>query len=91
MRNYHKQLVESKHDKTVGNHSVQHFNHSRYFYYHGNNVCTVDDENKTYELSFCGWYTISTKHCLAGYRQYFSNIGYTQINQIPIYNSEEVK
>jgi len=89
MRNYHEKLVNAKRDSRIGNHSVEHFNNTRYFYYHGHNVCIVDDQKKTYELSFCGWYTRSTKDCLAGYREYFSSRGYTQLNPITIYNYEE--
>lgn len=90
MRAYHEKLCKSSRDKKVGNHEVEHCFGKRYFYYHGNCVCFVDDAKKTYELNFCGYGgSISTKNCLAGYREYFNSIGYTQEHPITIYNYEE--
>lgn len=89
MKAYHELLVKAERDKRAGNHRVEVYTNNRYFYYHGHNVCSVDDEKKTYELDFCGYSeSISTKDCLAGYRQYFDSIGYTQINPKLIYNYE---
>ena len=92
---YHEILVESKKDKTVGNHKVEfgmgiaRSTRHRYFYYHGNLVCTVDDADKTFELDDCGWGShISTKTCLAGYRNILTSMGYKEINPILIFNYE---
>ncbi len=91
MRMYHRVLAKAKRNLSIGNHNVEidpkcNF---RFFFYHGHNVCTVDDINKTFELDDCGYGgSISTKHCLAGYREYFTSIGYKQINPQPIYNYE---
>ena len=95
MRRYHEILVESSRDKQVGNHRVEYgmgiarSTRKRYFYYHGNCVCVVDDIDKTFELNDCGWGGApSTKNCLAGYREAFTNRGYKEINPQPIYNYE---
>lgn len=95
MRRYHEILVEAKRDKRVGNHNVEfgmgiaRSTRKRYFYYHGNCVCIVDDIDKTFELNSCGWGGApSTKNCLAGYREAFTNRGYKEINPQPIYNYE---
>ena len=89
MKEYHKILCNSVKDKTVGNHEVEHCFGKRYFYYHGNCVCFVDDDKKTYKLSFCGYTgSISTKNCLAGYREYFDSLKYTQQDPITIYSYE---
>ena len=92
MRTYHNILVKSNRDKRVGNHKVkivQFVKGRRNFYYHGNLVCMVDDVDKVFELDDCGWGgSRSTKECLAGYREYFTSIGYKQINPQPIYNYE---
>lgn len=92
---YHKKLVEAKKDKIVGNHKVQfgmgiaRSARKRYFYYHGNCVCVVDDIDKTFELDDCGWGAHkSTKICLAGYRQLLESMGYKQLNPKPIFNYE---
>ena len=92
---YHKKLLEAKKDKIVGNHKVEFgmviagSTRYRYFYYHGNLVCTVDDIDKTFELDDCGYGgCISTKNCLAGYRELLTDKGYTEIDPKPIFNYE---
>lgn len=92
---YHKQLLEAKKDKTVGNHRVEfgmgiaRSTRKRYFYYHGNCVCVVDDIDKTFELNDCGWGGApSTKNCLAGYRKLLESMGYKELNPKPIFNYE---
>ena len=86
---YHEVLVESKEDKKLGNHEVEVFSDSRYFYYHNNMVCSVNETDKTFELHDCGYGSyISTKNCLAGYRALLTSLGYTQINPQPIFNYE---
>jgi len=92
---YHKKLVDAKRDKTVGNHRVEYgmgiarSTRKRYFYYHGNCVCVVDDIDKTFELNDCGWGGArSTKICLAGYRALLNSMGYKQTNPQPIFNYE---
>ena len=90
MKQYHKILTRADKDKRIGNHQVEHQGCSRYFFYHGNEVCYVNDEDYTYELFTCGYGNkISTKNCLAGYREYFNYLGYTQVNPFPIYKNEE--
>jgi len=92
MKKYHKILVESINNKTIGNHKIDYNpfnNEERDFYYHNNLVCIVNDFNKTFELFDCGYGNYkSTKDCLSGYREYFSKLGYTQINPKPIYKYE---
>lgn len=95
MRRYHEILVESSGDKQVGNHRVEYgmgiarSTRKRYFYYHGNCVCVVDDIDKTFELNDCGWGgSRSTKICLAGYRALLTSMGYKQINPQPIFYYE---
>ena len=92
---YHKKLLESKNDRTVGNHRVEYgmgitrSTRKRYFYYHGNCVCVVDDIDKTFELNDCGWGDHpSTKNCLAGYRKLLTSQGYKEIDPKPIFNYE---
>lgn len=91
MRQYHLDLVKAKRNKTLGNHSVEITLNQRFFYYHENLVCIVNDEDKTFELDDCGWGShSSTKDCLAGYRKYFAEtLKYTQLNPKPIYKYEE--
>ena len=95
VRAYHEKLVNSKRDKVVGNHKVEYgmgiarSTRKRYFYYHGNCVCVVDDIDKTFELNACGWEGApSTKNCLAGYRNLLKSLGYKEINPIIIFNYE---
>lgn len=86
---YHEVLVESKRDKKLGNHEVEVFSDSRYFYYHNHMVCSVNEDNKTFKLDDCGYGgCISTKNCLAGYRELLTAKGYTEIDPKPIYNYE---
>ena len=92
---YHKKLLEAKKDKVVGNHKVEfgmgieRSTRKRYFYYHGNCVCVVDDIDKTFELDDCGWGGApSTKNCLAGYRKLLTSMGYKELNPKPIFNYE---
>lgn len=92
---YHKKLLEAKRDKRVGNHNVEFGmgisrpTRKRYFYYHGNCVCIVDDIDKTFELNDCGWGgSRSTKLCLAGYRTLLTSQGYKEIDPKPIFNYE---
>lgn len=61
---------------------------TRIFQYHGNNICVVDDLNKRFWLSHAGWFTRSTNEALAGYRQIFHLLGYTNMNKIPVYKYE---
>lgn len=92
MQKYHKLLVESKRNRRVGNHRVEVFGKARYYYYHGHLVCHVDEvgDYPTFELDACGYSGYrSTKMCLAGYREYYSNKGYKEINPIKIFKYEE--
>lgn len=90
MLNYHILLVNAGRNKTIGNHKVKRVNEMRYFSYHGNYVCVVNDDAKEFELYGCGYENhISTKNCLNGYRQYFKSKGYKELNPKPIYKYEE--
>lgn len=88
---YHEKLVNSKRNKRIGNHSVivLEYLKERDFYYHGNCVCEVFEEDKTFRLNDCGWGgSRSTKICLAGYRTLLTSMGYKQTNPQPIFNYE---
>lgn len=91
MKQYHLVLVKAKRNKKLSNHSVEITLNKRFFYYFGNLVCMVNDKDKTFELDDCGWGSHpSTKDCLAGYREYFTEtLKYTQLNPKPIYKYEE--
>ena len=87
---YHNKLVNAKDDKVLGNHKVEKFGTHRYFFYFGSCVCSVDDIDKTFELDACGWGEHrSTKICLAGYREVFTELGYKEVNPKPIWRYEK--
>ena len=75
-----KLLVKSFWNYSVGNHSVTVDGDKRYFRYHGNIVCKVNDDAKTFVLDDCGYSGYSsTTRTLNDYRKYFSDIGYIEI------------
>lgn len=62
---------------------------TRAFYYHGHLICAVNDFSNKVWMTHSGWWTVSTKNALAGYREWFvRNQGYEWVNQFPIYQYE---
>lgn len=65
--------------KSAGNHHRV----GNKFFYHGNNVCTVDHIEKTFHLDSCGWGGhSSTTRTLNSYKEFFSGRGYREIWEI---------
>ena len=62
---------------------------TRLFQYHGHTIVAVNDETEEFWMSHCGWYTVSTKNALAGYRDWFKAMGYTWVNPFSIYKYED--
>ena len=99
MRKYHKVLVQADEDKTCGNHAVyfcdctsmrsafgdkeKPMEVTRVFAYHGNNICAVNDDEKTFYCTCCGYRASSTTAAIHGYRDYFSSLGYEEIDLFP--------
>ena len=73
-------LVTAITNKTVGNHKVRVTPAGRYFSYHNNVVCKVNDNKKEFALDDCGWAgKSSTTRTLNCYKQYFTALGYTEV------------
>lgn len=73
-------LVEARTNKTVGNHGVRVNPAGRYFSYHNNVVCKVNDNKKEFSLDDCGWAgKSSTTRTLNCYKRYFTSLGYTEV------------
>ena len=73
-------LVEARTNKTVGNHRVRVTPAGRYFSYHNNVVCKVNDNKKEFSLDDCGWTgKSSTTRTLNCYKRYFTSLGYTEV------------
>ena len=73
-------LVEARTNKTVGNHGVRVTPARRYFSYHNNVVCKVNDNKKEFALDDCGWTgKSSTTRTLNCYKRYFTSLGYTEV------------
>ena len=52
----------------------------RYFSYHNNVVCKVNDNKKEFSLDDCGWTgKSSTTRTLNCYKRYFTSLGYTEV------------
>lgn len=54
---------------------------TRYFSYHGNTICLVDDVKKKMILTHAGWCTRSTSRALNEYRAYFTAAGYQVVEE----------
>lgn len=73
-------LVTVVTNKTVGNHGVRVTPAGRYFSYHNNVVCKVNDNKKEFVLDDCGWTgKSSTTRTLNCYKKYFTSLGYTEV------------
>lgn len=73
-------LVTVVTNKTVGNHGVRVTPAGRYFSYHNNVVCKVNDNKKEFSLDDCGWTgKSSTTRTLNCYKRYFTSLGYTEV------------
>lgn len=73
-------LVEARTNKCVGNHGVRVTPSGRYFSYHNNVVCKVNDNKKEFALDDCGWTgKSSTTRTLNCYKKYFTSLGYTEV------------
>ena len=55
---------------------------TRYFMYHGNKICLVDDVQRRVTLSHGGWNTPSTSRTLNDYRAHFTAAGYQVIEEV---------
>ena len=59
--------------KTIGNHSMKVVGDTIKYYYHGNNVCTVNKTTNKVTYDDCGWGGhSSTTRCLNSYREYYN-------------------
>ena len=73
-------LVNVKMNKCLGNHGVRVTPAGRYFSYHNNVVCKVNDNKKEFALDDCGYSgKSSTTRTLNCYKKYFTSLGYTEV------------
>ena len=80
------QLVESRYDKSLGNHRVYFVNGDteRHFVYFSTTICKVDDTKLQFTVANGGYYTSSTKRAISAYRREFYSLGYTEIVELTV-------
>ena len=64
---------------STGNHSFKRipFENKVVFYYHGNPVCVLNFDTKSFKLDHCGYKTSSTTRTLNAYRDELTARGFT--------------
>lgn len=70
--------------RVCGNHRVKEYSdNTRVFIYHSTVICTVNDNNRTFNTDNGGWNTSSTTRAINTYKWLFARMGYTVDNSLP--------
>ena len=78
-------LVTRLTNTRLGNHAVgfSTLNKVRMFTYHGNVICTVHDEAKTFATDYCGYEGYpSTTRAINEYKKVFKKLGYKDMEEM---------
>lgn len=80
------QLVESRYNKSVGNHRVIFVKSDteRNFIYHSTAICVAEDTKLQFMVDNGGYFTSSTRRAISAYRKQFYSLSYTEILELTV-------